>query len=182
MQLPLQIAFRDVPRSDAIETHIREKAEKLDLFYDKIMGCRVTVGMIQKHKHQGKLYNVRVDVTVPGSEIVVNRDKAEDVYVAMRDAFDAVKRKLEDYGRRQHGEVKTHEIELHGRVARLFADEGFGFIETPDGREFYFHRFNVVHPDFDQLSEGDEAVFLEEVAGDGLQANRVSVGKHHTGV
>jgi ribosomal subunit interface protein len=178
MQIPPQITFRDLPRSDAIEAEIREKVEKLELFHDRITSCRVVLGMVQKHHHQGKLYNVRVDVTVPGGEVVINRDRAEDVFVAIRDAFDAAKRKLEDYARRQQGEVKFHEIERHGRVARLFPEEGYGFIETPDGGEFYFHRYNVVHPDFDQLKVGDEVVFLEEMAGEGPQANRVSIGKH----
>ncbi len=178
MQIPLQITFRDVPPSDAVEAHVRDKAGKLEVFYDKIMGCRVVVGMIQRHHHQGKLYNVRIDLTVPGGEVVVNRDRAEDVYVAIRDAFDHAKRRLEDYGRRQRGEVKAHEMELHGRVARLFPEEGYGFIETPEGRELYFHRYNVVHPEFDQLAVGEEVVFLEEPAGEGFQANRISVGRH----
>jgi ribosomal subunit interface protein len=178
MQVPLQIAFRDLPHSDAIEAHIREKAGKLETFFDRIIACRIVVGMIQKHKHQGKLFNVRIDLTVPGAELVVNRDKAEDVYVAIRDAFDATKRKLEDQARRLNGDVKTHEIELHGKVARLFPDEGYGFIEGADGNELYFHRYNVAHPDFDHLKEGDPVVFLEEIAGEGLHANRVSVGKH----
>jgi ribosomal subunit interface protein len=174
MQLPLQIIFRDLPRSDAIETAIREKAEKLDQFYDRITSCRVTAGLIQKHKHQGKLFNIRVDLTVPGAEIVVNRDRAEDVYVAIRDAFDHARRKLEDHVRKVRGDTKVHEPESRGRVVRLFAGDGYGFIEKDaDATEFYFHRFNVVHPEFDNLSVGDEVVFLEEAGGDGLQANRV---------
>lgn len=178
MQLPLQIVFRDFPRSDAVETAIRERAEKLDHFFDRIMGCRVTVGIIQKHQHQGKLFNIRIDLTVPGSEIVVNRDKAEDIYVAIRDAFDHAKRKLEDYTRCQRGDVKTHEAESHGRIVRLFGDEGYGFIENADGMELYFHRYNVVHPDFGDLNVGDEVVFLEEAGSEGPQANRVSVRRH----
>ncbi|MDA8093202.1 MAG: HPF/RaiA family ribosome-associated protein [Betaproteobacteria bacterium] len=179
MQIPLQITFKDVGPSEAIEAHIREKAEKLELFYDRIMGCRVVVGMIQKHQHQGKLYNVRIDVTVPGGEFVINRDRAEDIYVALRDGFDAAKRKLEDYARRQRGDTKLHELELHGRIARLFREEGYGFIAADDGHELYFHRYNVVRPDFEDLKEGTEVVFIEEMGGEGPQANRVSVGKHH---
>ncbi len=173
MQLPLQITFRDVPHSDAIEAAIREKAEKLDRFYDRIMAVRAVVGTIQRHHHQGKLFNLRLDITVPGGEIVINRDRAEDIYVAIRDAFDAAKRKLEDYARRQRGEIKTHEVEQRGRIARLFPEEGYGFIATPTGQELYFHRFNVVHPEFEHLKVGDEVRFLEETADEGLQANRV---------
>lgn len=179
MQRPLQIVIRDIPPSEAIETHIREKVEKLESFYPHIIGCRATVEFAGKHKHQGRKFNVRLDITVPGSELVVNRDLHEDVYVALRDAFDAAKRRLEDYARRQRGDTKIHEGPLHGHVARLFPEEGFGFIETPDGHELYFSRENVTHPDFDKLEIGNEVQFLEEVAGEGLQANRVSVGKHH---
>lgn len=178
MKLPVQIAFRDIPRSEAIEAALREKAESLEKFSAHIMACRVTVGIIQKHKHQGKLFNVRVDLTVPGSEIVVNRDKAEDVHVAMRDAFDAARRQLEQYSRRIRGDVKTHEPEAHGKVVRLFPEQGYGFIEKDDGTELYFHRYNCVRPSFDQLQVGDGVRFLEEAGSDGLQANRVHAGRH----
>ena len=109
MQIPMQITIRDVDHSEALETHIRDKAKKLDEFFDHIMSRRVVVEVPHKHHHQGKQFNVRIDIGVPGSEIVVNRDHAEDVYVALRDAFDAAKRQLEDYARKLHGNVKTHQ-------------------------------------------------------------------------
>ena len=109
MQLPLQITIRDIEQSEALETHIRDKAKKLDEFFDRITSCRVVVEVPHKHHHQGKQFNVRIDIGVPGSEIVVNRDHAEDVYVALRDAFDAAKRQLEDYARKLHGNVKAHQ-------------------------------------------------------------------------
>jgi ribosomal subunit interface protein len=109
MQLPLQITIRDIEHSDALDAHIRDKAGKLDEFFGHIMSCRVVVEMPHKHHQQGKNYTVRIDIGVPGSEIVVNRDHAEDVYVALRDAFDAAKRQLEDYARKIRGDVKTHE-------------------------------------------------------------------------
>ena len=109
MQRPIQITFKDIPHSDAVEQHIREKAAKLETFYPHIIGCHVTVELPHKHNHQGKLHNVRIDVKVPGSEIVVNRDKHEDLYVALRDAFDAAKRQIEEYGRKQRGDVKHHD-------------------------------------------------------------------------
>lgn len=177
MKLPFELVMRDIPHSDAIEAHIQKKAEKLDTFYDKIMRCRVVVEAPHRHQHQGKLFNVRIDVTVPGAELVVNRDKDEDVYVAIRDAFNAMGRKLEDFGRRQRGDIKAHDAELHGRIAKLFKDEGYGFIETSDGRELYFHRANLAHEDFDQLDIGEGVNFIEAMGGEGPQANRVSVHK-----
>lgn len=109
MQIPLQITIRDVEHSEALETHIRGKVEKLEEFFKHITSCRVVVEVPHKHHHQGKQFNVRIDIGVPGSEIVVNHDHDEDVYVALRDAFDAAKRRLEDYARKIRGDIKAHE-------------------------------------------------------------------------
>lgn len=108
MQSALQITTRDVPHSDALESHIREKVAKLEKFYPHIMGCRIVVEQPHKHHHQGRVFDAHVDITVPGGELVVNRATHEDVYVAVRDAFDAAKRQLEDYARRQRGDTKMH--------------------------------------------------------------------------
>jgi ribosome-associated translation inhibitor RaiA len=108
MKLPLQIVFRDMPHSDALKGAIREKAAKLDLFYPHITACHVTLEMPGKHKHQGKDMGVRLAITVPGSEIVVNREHGEDIHAVLRDAFDAAKRQLDDYNRIQRGDVKRH--------------------------------------------------------------------------
>jgi ribosomal subunit interface protein len=105
----MQITIRDIDHSEALEAHIRDKAKKLDEFFNHIMSCRVVVEMPHKHHRQGKQFNVRIDIGVPGSEIVVNRDHAEDVYVALRDAFDAAKRQLEEYARKIRGDIKTHQ-------------------------------------------------------------------------
>lgn len=178
MKLQLQITTRDIPHSEALESHIRQKAEKLETFYPQIMGCRIVVEVPHKHKHQGNLFNVRLDITVPGKELVVTREPNEDVYVALRDAFDAAKRQLEDYGRRQRGEVKAHAPVLHGKVVRLMPEEGYGFVETSDGQELYFHRENLANNNFEQLEEGSEVQFLEDIGSEGFQAKRVSTGRH----
>ena len=179
MKTPLQITFRDIDHSDAIEAHIRDKAAKLETFFEPIMSCRVVVEMPHQHKHQGKAFNVRLDIGVPGSEIVVNRDRHEDVYVALRDAFDAARRQLEDYGHRLRRETKAHAREYTGLVTRLNPDEAYGFIRRADGSELYFSFDNLVNVGFDQLKEGDEVKFIEEMAAEGPQAKRVSIGQHH---
>lgn len=115
MKLPLQITWRDIPPSEALEAAIRERADKLDLFYPHIMACRVTVGITGKHKHQGQQFAVAVDLSVPGKEIVVNRDHDEDAYGALRDAFDHARRQLEDFARIQRGDVKLHQEPGRGR-------------------------------------------------------------------
>jgi len=99
MKTPLQITFRDIPHSDALDAHIRDKAHKLEQIFADIVSCRVVVEQPARHQQQGKPFNVRIDLGVPGSEIVVDRQQNEDVYAALRDAFDAAKRQLEDYAR-----------------------------------------------------------------------------------
>lgn len=113
MQIPLQITFRNMDPSPAVEERIRKKAAKLERFHDRIIGCTVVVEAPHRHQHKGKLYSVRVDISVPGTDVVVDRAKPadhahEDVYVAIRDAFDAAVRRLEDQTRKMRGDVKTH--------------------------------------------------------------------------
>jgi len=110
MKLPLQITTRNISLSEAAEQAIREKAEKLNTFTDRIISCRVLVEVPHRHKHQGVSYNVLIDITVPGTEIVVKREPNEDLYVAIRDAFDAARRQVQDYVQRQRGEVKVHSV------------------------------------------------------------------------
>lgn len=185
MQLPLQITFRDMDPSAAVETKIREKAAKLDQFFDHIMSCRVTVEAPHRRHHQGNLFHVRIDVTVPGKELVVSREPAEhqaheDAYVVIRDAFNAMRRQLEDYSRRLKGNVKAHEVPPHGRVIELVPEQDFGRIESADGRDIYFHRNSLVNGDFEKLGVGDEVRFDEELGEHGPQASSVRlVGKHH---
>lgn len=180
MQLPLQVTFRNMDSSPAIEKEVREKAAKLEKFCDRITSCRVIVEAPHRHQHQGKLYHVRVDLSVPGEELVVSREPEnnrahEDVYVAIRDAFDAARRQLQDYSRRQRGKVKQHEVPPQGRIAALFRDEGYGNIETADGRSIYFHRNSVVNADFDKLQLGTPVRFAEEAGDRGPQASTVHV-------
>jgi len=174
MQIPLQITLHGIEPSDAVYNAIRQRAEKLERYFDRIMSCRVVLELGARHHHQGKQFTVRIDLKVPGNEIVVDKTHDEDLQVALRDAFDSARRRLEDHVREQRGDVKHHVPEVTGRVARLDPEHGIGFIATPDGREYYFSRENVVHPSFEHLSVGASVHFVEEVAGEGLQAKRVS--------
>jgi ribosomal subunit interface protein len=108
MEPPLQISFHGIEHSDALYNTIRGKAEKLDRYYDRILSCRVVLELAGRHKHQGRQFTVRIDLKVPGGEIVVTHQHDEDLQIALRDAFDAVRRRLEDYARTQRGDVKQH--------------------------------------------------------------------------
>lgn len=171
MKLPLQITTRNVSLSEAAEATIREKSSKLETFYDHIMSCRVLVEVPHRHKHQGVAYNVRIDITVPGNEIIVKREPNEDLYVAIRDSFDAARRQLQSFAGRQRGEIKIHqEISPTGHIRKLYPQEDYGFIETGDGREIYFHRNSVKNSGFDHLSTDAEVRFTEEEGEQGPQA------------
>ena len=164
MRVPLQISFRNVVPSEAVEARIREKVDELEQYDPRIISCRVTVEALHRHHRKGRLYHVRVDLRVPGGDLVVSREhqlahEHEDIYVAIRDAFNATVRKLEDFVRRRRADTKVHDVPLHGRIARLYAYEGYGFIDTPEGIEVYFHRNAVVGASFEELAIDDEVRF-----------------------
>ena len=99
MDLPLQITWRGIAHSEALDAAIRDKAAKLQQFYERIIRCKVVVELAGRHKQRGKHFVVRVELKLPGGDIAVNRDHDEDIHVALRDAFDAARRKLQDFNR-----------------------------------------------------------------------------------
>lgn len=181
MMFPVHIQFQGTASSEALRAVARGHAHKLESFAPDIMACRVTIDLEQKHKHQGRPFGVHIDLTLPGHELVVNRVQHEDVYVALRDAFDNMKRQLEDVVRKRRGQEKQHPVPLHGELVRLDQAGGFGFIRTPAGDEYYFSRDNLADTPFEHLQSGAAVQFIPEAGGEGLQAKRVSLGKHSRG-
>ncbi len=185
MQQDPEITFKDVPHSDAVEARVRSLIEELERFSDRIITCRVVLAKITQGQHKGNLYQCRILVVLPGGEIAINRANPnshahEDIYVAIRDAFEAATRKLQDHVRRHRGDVKLHEAPPHGRIKSLFPDHGF--VVMPDGQEVYFHRNAVVNGGFDRLEIGDEVrlAVAEGESAAGPQASTVTpVGRHH---
>jgi ribosome-associated translation inhibitor RaiA len=114
--LPLQIAVRNTILSPEMEADIRERAARLLVYYDRIMGCRVMVEVPQRRRHDGTAYHVRIDLTVPGGELVIRRHPHEELRTAVQLAFNAARRRLQDYARRQRGAVKSHEPQLIART------------------------------------------------------------------
>ncbi len=185
MELPLQITFRNFPPSDALEAKIRQQVEKLNRFYHSIISCRVLVAAPHQHHHQGNIYHVRIDLTLPQGELVINRNPSqnhshEDLYVAIRDAFLAAQRRLKSYAAIQSNETKLHEIPAHGRVISLLPEYGYGFIETSEGNEVYFHQNSLLNCSLRDLQVGSEVRLSEHLGDKGLQASSVRlIGKHH---
>ncbi|MCG6860698.1 MAG: HPF/RaiA family ribosome-associated protein [Chromatiaceae bacterium] len=178
MRLEPQISYRDFKATPAIQAKVEERIQHLEHFYPGIMSCRVMLESQHRHHHKGKLFHVRVDVTVGGHELVASRDPKqnqahEDIYVAIRDAFDAMDRKIEDFARRRRQQVKSHAEPVPGRVSEI--EEGHGRIETADGRSIYFHRNSVVDNLFDRLEVGADVRFVEEQGDEGPQASTVRV-------
>lgn len=187
MSFPLHVAYEGgLKSSPALQARIEREARKLERFGDRITACRVALIGRSGNRRKGDLFQVRIQIVVPGrAEIVVDRNPGadhahEDPYVALRDAFNAARRQLQDHERRFEGEVKLHEAPPHGRVARIFPEEGYGFIETSDGQEIYFHRNAVVNDDFAHLAPGVEVRFTQSEGDEGPQASTVhKLGKSH---
>jgi ribosomal subunit interface protein len=179
MQMPLQIRFHNMASSDAIEARVRERAARLERFFDGIISCRVTVEAPHKQPHRSTV-GITVDIGVAGKAIVVKRElrhheSRDDAYQVIGVAFDAAERQLEQHARMLRREVKSHDGPIYARVARLYAEQSYGFIETPGRQSVYFHRSVVEDGGFDQLEVGSEVLYsLADDEGPlGPQASRV---------
>src|SRR3990167_3581314 len=172
MQVPVQITFRGLDHSDAVKEHIEEKIDKLQQFCQNIVACHVVVEFENKNQHRGNLNNTRVTLAVPGKELVATHNENKDMYLSIRSAFDDMTRQLEEYIKDLRN-GKNHQAMIYGKIVRLFNADGFGFIESDDGTEFYFNANHVAHPDFHKLSVGMPVHFVQEMGHDGPQAHRV---------
>jgi len=182
MQVEPEIVVKGIQGDGEVEARVLEEVRDLEKFSDRITSCRVLVER-SSHRHQrGDIYHVRVDLVVPGAEIVVRRDPSEhhaheDVYVAIRDAFRAARRRLEDRTREQRGDVKSHDALAHGRVIRLAPEDDHGFLEAADGHHVYFHRNSLTRGRFEDLAIGSWVEYAEEEGREGPQAARVLLSK-----
>lgn len=180
MQVPLEISFHGIQKSDYVEDLVRRRAAKLEDFCDHINSCRVALERPNAHPRSGGSWRVRIDLTVAGGhEIVVDRGQTsgtvrDDLYDAVNDAFDVAQRRLKRLNAKQQGAVKVHpEQFLTGVIEKLFDD--YGFIRDMDGRELYFHAHSVLNDDFDGLEIGMGVAFVEEAGEEGPQASTVRI-------
>jgi len=198
MKPEFQITFRNVRPSKQVEDWVRSEAEKLETAYSQLMRCRVVIELPHHHHQSGNRYDVGIRLSVPQGEIVIRRDPSlaprarrlgetetkkqseiraphKEVRVAIHDAFKAARRRLQDYGRRQAGFVKSHVALPEARVTRVFPQEGYGYLVASDGREVYFHRNSVLNQGFPRLKVGTLVRFVEEPGEKGPQASTVYV-------
>ncbi len=180
MQVPLDITYRDVEKTDALEQLIRTKVEKLEEVCDHIIGCHIAVEKAHTHPDQGSPFRVRLDITVPpGHELAVSKNPGEGTQYGslesvIRDAFDTARRQLKDLNEKQHNRQKRHpEQTVGGIVTKLFPSEDYGFLKSLDGREIFFHRNSVLHDDFPRLTVGAGVQFFLSEGENGPQASTV---------
>lgn len=176
MQLPLQITFRDIPSSQAVADHIRARADKLDGMNERITSCRVAIESPKRHVHHGKHFSVRIDMTVPGAELVVARQhdiEDSDLHIAIDRSFDEAERVVRDHVEKTR--VRRFNGTPHGRVLKVFRDRGYGFLQGIDGREIYFHEHSVLHGRWAQIEVGCMVRYCEEDGDKGPQASTVEL-------
>jgi cold shock CspA family protein len=198
MKSQMQITFRNMKPSEEIEGWIRAEAAKLETLYSQLMGCRVAVEVPHRHHRKGSPYHVRIDLTVPRGEIVVKREPSlsararqlgereikknsevkiphKNLRTAINDAFKVAGRRLQDYARRQRGDIKTHAPLPEARVSKIVPREDYGFLTSDDGREIYFHKNSVLGRAFPRLKVGTTVRFVEEAGEKGPQASTVRI-------
>jgi len=181
-----EILFHNMDSSERIEAHVRDEIEKLTAVVPWMQTCRVVLGTEHRHHHKGNIYTVKIHVGLPDARSVTSsRDPGldhahEDINVSIRDSFAAVRRQLQDVMHKVQDKTKRHAGMPHGRVAQIFAERDYGFIETDDGMEIYFHKNSVKHHAFDDMKVGDEVAIEIEEGDKGPQAAAVRrTAKHH---
>lgn len=199
MIVPLQITVRNIQHSEAADAQIREEVARLEELFDQLIHCRVVVEMPHQHHERGNPFQVQIRLEVPGTELIVSHQPSlhaqsvdleetrhhkalelegahKDLYLVIHDAFRKARRQLQEYIQRHRRDVKQHAELPVGRVARLFREAGYGFLETIDGREVYFHRNSVLGDRFTSLEVGATVEFVEEAGEKGPQASTVRAG------
>ncbi len=182
MRVPPEITYRGIEKTDAIERLIHEKAAKLDEVHDGVVSCRIALEKRQESQRSGSPYRVRIVTRVPpGHELVVRRENSEGdmhdrLQTTVADAFNALRKQLIKLKEKQQGDVKSHpEQETVGYVVRLFREEGYGFLRTPEGEELYFHRNSVLNDDFDRVEIGSGVRYFPRAGEKGPQASTVQI-------
>ena len=185
MQTSTEIDFQGMAGSPEIQASIAKHVAELEQRYGRITACRVVLKAPGAHHNTGGLYEVNIRLALPnGRDVNVGRtaqadERHSDLTFALNDAFKRARRRLQDHVRRLQGQVKHHEGQPIGTVVRLDPAGEFGFLESGDGREIYFHRNSVLDGGFSRLAVGSHVIFAEEVGEKGPQATTVKpLGKH----
>lgn len=183
---PFQITFLDFDESDAVWVAVQKRIEKLEHFFDRIIRVEVGISAPHRHRHSDRLYHIQIHIFMPGEDIVINRKPVQnethrDIYVAIRDSFNAAERLLREQVRSIRDRARVHQNETHqpegqyiGKISKIFFNDGYGFLTTYDGREFYFDKRSILNKKFDMLHVGEKVKFLEELGEKGPQVTSMT--------
>lgn len=179
----LKIQYLGFSESEAVSAAVWNYVEHLEKLYGPIMSCSVVISHPHRKHQKGGIYHIKVRMHLSSVDVVVDRQSEknhahEDIYVALRDAFDAAKRKLADFSRIQEGRIKQKSIPAHARIIRLIDYDDCGFVVTEDHREIYFHRNALVNAEFEKLHVGQEVRFAETMGENGPQITSLQVIGH----
>ena len=191
MQTPVEIDFQGFQANEQLRAAVIRNISTLEQRFGRITACRVTIrGPSERHR-TGGAFEVSIRLSLPqGREVDIGRSEGRakeaetdnrllDPVVALNDAFKRARRRLQDHARRMQGNVKAHEGPPVATVARFDDDAGFGFLETQDGREVYFHKNSILDDGARYVAPGTRVTFFEETGDKGPQASTVRVlGKH----
>lgn len=188
MEVPLELAFKDVPKTDGTEELIREKVAKLERICDYMISCRIIIEKRQAHQERGNQYRMRIEVKVPPGHHLIARQEASEgdmhdpLNIVIRKVFSAMENQLRELTEKQRRDVKKHpEHELAAIVSQVFPEEGYGFIrDVATGDDVYFHRNSVLHNDFTRIAPGMGVRFIIEQGDKGPQASTVEIVDNRT--
>lgn len=185
MTIYTEITFRDMEPSPAIENLVNKHVQKLESSFSQIAACRVVIEAPHKHRIRGNLFHVRIDLSTPQAELVAVRDVGmniahEQISVAIRDAFNAIRRQLLRHKAKLRIDHHIPTTLPTGVLKKISHIDDFGIIETNDGREIYLHRNSLVTGNFDKLKIGDILRFNEELGEKGPQASSAHWNGRHT--
>jgi cold shock CspA family protein/ribosome-associated translation inhibitor RaiA len=181
METPLDIVFHNVAPSDAIKAEINKRVAKLEKLYGRFIACRVVVDAPHQQHRTGNVYEVHIEMVLPGRTLVVNREPhhtkeghaRRDLLTPLRDAFKAAEAQLRGFAKERQGEVKAHAMPVVGKITELRPDQDFGYLTTNEGALLYFHRNSVMNGGFDELAIGESVQFVEAMGDTGPTANKV---------
>ena len=183
MDVPLEIRFHGMDSSESVEARIREKVAKLEKKYSHLIACRIGVEKPHNQHRTGNVYEVHIEMSVPGTELVVSKEphhagdryKNPDIYQAINAAFDVAERQLQQFKEQQRGEVKLHDADnqLTGTVADLRPEQGYGFLDNAQGSQLWFHENAIMGADMNEIKVGDRVHYVETMGANGPQASKV---------
>ena len=188
MQTPVEIDFHGLKANERLRACVLKNISTLEQRFGRITACRVVIKAPSERHRTGGVCEVAIRLALPqGRHVDIARsekaekadDRLADPMVAVKAAFQRARRRLQDQAGRMRGQVKCHDGAPVATVKRFDAATGFGFLETPDGREIYFHKNSVRDGSAGPFAPGTRVTFFEEMGNKGPQASTVKVlGKH----